>query len=366
MKAIPFSTTRKLLAISISIALSTVTHAEEANIKEEKVEQIQVTGSYIKRVAADAAEPVQVLDHNYIQSTGATTISELIGKLAISSGAENQADSFSQAATQGTGNVNLRGLGLSSTLVLINGRRQTISGALTNDGSVFVDTSHIPIDAIEQVEVLKEGAASTYGSDAIAGVVNFILRKDFEGLEFNASISKAANSSQKDTDIGFLWGAEFENTFVNISGHYLDRTPLTIADRPELGDIAYSGLGNSFLLLNTTPIEVVDGLYAGTYAPFEKVPDPRCLDDSLGMLIPEANGASCGFNFGPLYNLVNTETRAQLYSNVNHYFDNGNELLVDISWSSNEVKDNPQSPSYPDLTFPYIGKSLWCWCCLVR
>ena len=346
-------TSRKLLAISISTALTLPAIAQEANSTGEQFEQIQVTGSYIKRTSVDAAEPVQVLDYNYIQSTGATTVAELIGMLAISSGAENQADSFSQAATQGTGNVNLRGLGLSSTLVLINGRRQTISGALTNDGSVFVDTSHIPIDAIEQIEVLKEGAASTYGSDAIAGVVNFILRKDFEGLEVSAAISKAADSSQKDTDIGFLWGAEFDNTSIVVSGHYLDRTPLTIADRPELGDIAFSSLGNSFLLLGNA--EVADGAYAGSYGANQTVPDPTCLDDSLGMLVPQAYGSRCGFNFGPLYNLVNTETRTQLYSNLSHGFDNGNELFLDVSWSSNEVKDNPQSPSYPDLTFPYIG-----------
>ncbi|MEP1868488.1 MAG: TonB-dependent receptor [Paraglaciecola sp.] len=349
MKMTQLLTSKRLIAISISAALTFSATAQQ------DVEKIQVTGSYIKRTAVDASEPVQVLDYNFIQSTGATTISELIGKLAISSGAENQADSFSQAATQGTGNVNLRGLGLSSTLVLINGRRQTISGALTNDGSVFVDTSHIPIDAIEQIEVLKEGAASTYGSDAIAGVVNFILRKDFEGLEFNASISKAADSSQKDTDIGFLWGAEFNNTFITVSGHYLDRTPLTIADRPDLGDVAYSSLGNSFLLLGNA--EVTEGAYAGSYGAFENVPDPTCLDDSLGILIPQAYGSRCGFNYGPLYNLVNTETRAQLYSNLSHNFDNGNELFIDLSWSSNEVKDNPQSPSYPDLTFPYIGPS---------
>ncbi|WP_342805587.1 TonB-dependent receptor [Alteromonas sp. M12] len=353
MKITKILTSKKLLAISITTALAFSANAQQTKNSEDEPEKIQVTGSYIKRTSVDAAEPVQVLDYNYIQSTGATTVSELIGKLAISSGAENQADSFSQAASQGTGNVNLRGLGLSSTLVLINGRRQTISGALTNDGSVFVDTSHIPIDAIEQIEVLKEGAASTYGSDAIAGVVNFILRKDFEGFEINASISKAADSSQKDTDIGFLWGAEFDNTSIVVSGHYLDRTPLTIADRPELGDVAFSSLGNSFLLL--ADAEVADGPYAGSYGAFENVPDPTCLDDTLGMIIPQAYGSRCGFNYGPLYNLVNTETRAQLYSNISHDFDNGIALSADISWSSNEVKDNPQSPSYPDLTFPYIG-----------
>ncbi|GAB2692540.1 TonB-dependent receptor plug domain-containing protein [Aliiglaciecola aliphaticivorans] len=353
MKTTKILTTKKLLAISITAALAFSASAQQNTSSEDEPEKIQVTGSYIKRTSVDAAEPVQVLDYNYIQSTGATTVSELIGKLAISSGAENQADSFSQAASQGTGNVNLRGLGLSSTLVLINGRRQTISGALTNDGSVFVDTSHIPIDAIEQVEVLKEGAASTYGSDAIAGVVNFILRKDFEGFEINASISKADDSSQKDTDIGFLWGAEFDNTSIVVSGHYLDRTPLTIADRPELGDVAFSSLGNSFLLLANA--EVADGPYAGSYGAYENVPDPTCLDDTLGMIIPQAYGSRCGFNYGPLYNLVNTETRAQLYSNISHDFDNGIALSADLSWSSNEVKDNPQSPSYPDLTFPYIG-----------
>lgn len=353
MKITTFLTSKKLLAISISAALALPAFGQETKSEDEKFEKISVTGSYIKRTSVDAAEPVQVLDFNFIQSTGATTVAELINKLSISSGAENQADSFSQASTQGTGNVNLRGLGLSSTLVLINGRRQTISGALTNDGSVFVDTSHIPIDAIEQIEILKEGAASTYGSDAIAGVVNFILRKDFEGLEINAAISKANDSSQKDTDLGFLWGTEFDNTSIVISGHYLDRTPLTIADRPELGDVAYSSLGNSFLLLDNA--EVADGPYAGSYGAYETVPDPTCLDDSLGMLIPQAYGERCGFNYGPLYNLVNTETRAQLYSHINHAFDNGNELYVDLSWSSNEVKDNPQSPSYPDLTFPYIG-----------
>jgi iron complex outermembrane receptor protein len=353
MKTTKLLTSKTLLAIAISASLTLPVIAQETKSTNSEVEKINVTGSYIKRTSADEAEPVQVLDFNYIQSTGATTVAELIGKLSISSGAENQADSFSQASTQGTGNVNLRGLGLSSTLVLINGRRQTLSGAITNDGSVFVDSSHIPIEAIEQVEVLKEGAASTYGSDAIAGVVNFILRKDFEGFEISAGISKATDSSQKDTDIGFLWGAELGSTFVTVSGHYLDRTPLTIEDRPELGDVALSSLGNSFLLLGNA--EVVDGPYAGSYGAYENVPDPSCLDDSLGVLIPQAYGTRCGFNFGPLYNLVNTETRLQLYSNVNHYFDNGNELTVDMSWSSNEVKDNPQSPSYPDLTFPYIG-----------
>lgn len=345
----------KPLAILLSMALSNSVFSQNLSNEEDTTEKIRVTGSYIKRSAAIAAEPVQVLDRSFIQSSGATTVSELIGKLAISSGAENQADSFTQASTQGTGNVNLRGLGLSSTLVLINGKRQTISGALTNDGSVFVDTSHIPVDAIERIEVLKEGAASVYGSDAVAGVVNFILRKDFVGFEASASFSKVSSGGQKDKDLGFLWGGEFGDTYITVSGHYLDRTPLSVAERPELADNAISSLGNSFLLFSASPVTVDSGAYAGTYNPFENVADPTCLDDELGVLIPQANGTRCGFNYGPIFNLVNTETRTQLYSNLNHDFDNGTGLFVELGWSSNDVKDNPQSPSYPDLTFPFIG-----------
>jgi iron complex outermembrane receptor protein len=155
-------------AVLAGTAFLSGSYAAADDNSQKPIEEIQVTGSYIKSSPGDAALPVQVLDRDYIDGIGATSVADVIGKLAISSGAENRTDSFTQGSTQGTANVNLRGLGLSSTLVLVNGRRQTISGALANDGSVFVDTSSIPVNALERVEVLKEGAASTYGSDAIA------------------------------------------------------------------------------------------------------------------------------------------------------------------------------------------------------
>ena len=150
------------------------------------LEEVVITGSYIKGRGTDEASPVDVLDSDYIQKQGALTIGELTQKLSISSGAENNPDSFTSGEIQGTSNVNLRGLGLTSTLVLVNGKRQTLAATVANDGSVFVDTATIPMAALERVEILKEGATATYGSDAIAGVVNFILRDDFEGIEVSA------------------------------------------------------------------------------------------------------------------------------------------------------------------------------------
>jgi hypothetical protein len=209
--------------LSVAILAGTAILTANTALAEDNatIEEVQVTGSYIKGTPGDSALPVQILDRSYIDSIGAVSVSDVIAKLAISSGTENQADSFTAGSTQGTANVNLRGLGLSSTLVLINGRRQTISGGLANDGSVFVDTSSIPVNALERVEVLKEGAASTYGSDAIAGVVNFILRKDFEGFELTTNISSVDRGDQEDKSIGFLWGGGNDTTRNSITGGLL-------------------------------------------------------------------------------------------------------------------------------------------------
>lgn len=341
-------------ALSLSLAASLpATGQEEAD--DSIFEEVVVTGTYIRGTASDTALPVQVIDRGNIDRIGANTVTDVINMLSINSGSENQSDSFTQNATQGTANVNLRGLGLSSTLVLINGRRQTISGALANDGSVFVDTSSIPVDALERVEVLKEGAASTYGSDAIAGVVNFILRKNFDGLEVNGGFQQVENGGQRDIDAGFVYGSSNGNTSFLLSGHYFDRTALSSAERPDISDNATSGLGKSFLLL--APTTVASGPYAGTYGAFENVAISDCGDFDGDTVLPQAFGTRCGFNFGPRFNLVNREIRRQLYTNFNHSFDNGVTFFADVGLSSNDVKDNPQSPSFPDLTFPIISGS---------
>ena len=340
-----------------SLALIPLITASSYSLTQE-VEEVVVTGSYIKGTPGDSALPVQILDRSFIEGIGANSVADVVANLAISSGSENQADSFTQGSTQGTANINLRGLGLSSTLVLINGRRQTISGGLANDGSVFVDTSSIPINALERVEVLKEGAASTYGSDAIAGVVNLILRKDFDGFELSASSQQVSDGDQDDNTIGFIWGAGNDTTHVTVAANYLDRSPLAAADRPTLVDNATSTLGASFVAMphfaGLASVTVDSGPYAGTYAPGQRFAVDGCADFSEGALVPTPAGPMCFFKYGPRFNLVNTETRAQLYSNLTHDFSNGIELVADLGYSTNEVTDNPQSPSYPDLTFPVI------------
>ncbi|MFK7730934.1 MAG: TonB-dependent receptor plug domain-containing protein [Pseudomonadales bacterium] len=336
------------LAVSASILAGSNALAQQS---EEILEEIFVTGSYIKSSSTDAASPVDVVDAAYISRSGAFSIGEITSKLSVNSGSENQADSFTSGATQGTSNVNLRGLGLSSTLVLVNGRRQTIAATLANDGSVFVDTGTIPLAALDRVEVLKEGAASAYGSDAVAGVVNYILKKDFEGFEINAGYQSTTSDSQDTTEASFLWGFGNDQTRVNFAGAIMRQDPLSVADRPFLADNAVSTLGRSFILLG--PDTVAAGDYAGTYGPGENVPDPNCTGNG-GLLIPQASGARCGFFYGPRFNVVNEEERNQLYTNVVHEFANSMTLTAELGYTKHKVVDNPQSPSYPNLSFPVV------------
>lgn len=305
-----------------------------------------VTGSYIKSSPTDGASPVEVVSRDNIDEMAALTISDITRNLTVNSGAENVPDAFTSGASQGTSNVNLRGLGLGSTLILVNGRRNTLAAA--NDGSSFVDTSMIPASALQRVEVLKEGAASIYGSDAVAGVVNYITRKDFEGTEIGATYQSTSSDSQKDRQISLLHGWANDTTNFVVAAEYMDRSPLSSAKRPELTQRAISGLGNSFLVF--APATVATGPYAGTYSAFENVPDANCVANQ-GIIIPQASGERCGFAYGPRFNVVNEEERTHLYGNVQHDLENGMTFNAELMWANVEVLDNPQSPSYPALSY---------------
>ena len=116
---------------------------------------------------------------------GATSLADIVNNLTENNGAQIYSDSFEQARSAGTANINLRGLGVTSTLVLLNGRRQTLTPAVTENGDQFVDLNTlVPLIAVERVEILKDGASALYGSDAVAGVVNFITRSGFTGFEY--------------------------------------------------------------------------------------------------------------------------------------------------------------------------------------
>ena len=351
-----------------SVALLFTAFAVVAQDNKEAVEEVVVTGSYLKGSATDGASPVEIIGRDTIEDLGAVTMADITKNISVNSGSENQADSFTSGSTQGTSNVNLRGLGLSSTLVLVDGRRNTVAAATANDGSVFVDTNSIPVIAVKRVEVLKEGAASIYGSDAVAGVVNYILRRDFTGLEFDVSRQEADLGEQVDSTVGMIWGKEYGDTNVVLSYSVLNRSPLAGTEITKYSQRAISGFGNSFLVLPPGPVasltpaqyatNVPTGDYAGTYYIYQNVPDANCVANK-GILIPFANAASaalpggsrCGFYYGDRFNLVNDEDHNSLYSSLKTTLGNGVNFEMDFMKTGISVNDNPQSPSYPALSY---------------
>lgn len=343
----------------ICLAVSAASFGQQ---DEPMLEEVMVTGSYIKSTSENEASPVEVLSNDYIANSGAVDVGELTSKLAVSSGTENNPDSFTAGETQGTSNINLRGLGLTSTLVLVNGKRQTIVAATANDGSVFVDTSTIPMAALERVEILKEGATATYGSDAVAGVANFILRKDVEGVEISAGYEEITNGGAGKHDINILAGFGTDETRFTFAGTYIGQDSLSSAERAYTTENAVSTLGRSFLTL--APGGVGTGAYAGNYGFLETVPDPSCVANGGtpgSAFVPEGaygpgtgGGSKCGFHYGPRFNIVNEEEKTQLYGNVVHDFSDTTTLTAELGWTRHEVLDNPQSPSYPNLSFPTI------------
>jgi iron complex outermembrane recepter protein len=146
----------------------------------QKQERIEVTGSSIKRTDTETASPVQVITREEIQRTGKSSIAEVIRGIS-SDNSGSIAGAFTGGFAAGAAGVSLRGLGVNATLVLVNGRRMATYGLADDGQRSFVDLNSIPLDIVERVEVVKDGASAIYGSDAVAGVINVILRKDYNG-----------------------------------------------------------------------------------------------------------------------------------------------------------------------------------------
>ncbi|TFW19954.1 TonB-dependent receptor [Massilia arenosa] len=187
------SFTLKTSALLIAAAFAAPAYAQDTSDNK-----VVITGSSIKRIEGETALPVQVLKRADIERIGAASTEELVKQLSSLSSA-GSSTTVANASGYGGGNiatVSLRGLGGGRTLVLVNGRRVSVyGGGSAGAAGSSVDVNSIPLAAIERVEVLKDGASAVYGSDAIAGVVNFILRRDFKGYEVSGTYGQPTRGS---------------------------------------------------------------------------------------------------------------------------------------------------------------------------
>ena len=165
-------------ASTAAFSASTFAAEEES---AEKVERIEVTGSRIKQVDMETASPVTVITAADIQLSGEATVADVLNNSSVNSFGSWRGMSGYGSGAAATSNVNMRGLGANYTLVLLDGRR--MPGTSSSSGAA-ADTSRIPMAIVERIEILREGASAVYGSDAVAGVINIITKKDFNGLNF--------------------------------------------------------------------------------------------------------------------------------------------------------------------------------------
>ncbi|MBT9493467.1 MAG: TonB-dependent receptor [Paucibacter sp.] len=172
-------TTRLSTALALIYASGLTLSAAPA-LAQESLERVSVTGSSIKRLDAETALPITVITRAQIEASGATTTEDLLRRVSANSA---MVSDTGQGTGYGTSNANLRGMGPNSTLVLLNGRRLANHPFGNIGGAASVDLNSIPFAAIERIEVLRDGASAIYGSDAIAGVINFITRKDYRNGE---------------------------------------------------------------------------------------------------------------------------------------------------------------------------------------
>lgn len=208
--------------------------AEDAAEEElsRPVEEVIVTGSRLRRDTYTSVAPLQIISADVKREAGLIDAGTILQESTAAAGVQIDLTFNGFVLDDGPGTVtaNLRGLGSSRTLVLLNGRRMAPSGV---EGAPSApDLGIVPGLMIEQYDQLLDGASSVYGSDAVAGVINAILRKDFDGFTFQAVPSFPSHSKGRELAYGASWGRNFDRGFVGIGAQYLDTEPITFADRP--------------------------------------------------------------------------------------------------------------------------------------
>jgi len=330
------------LVFSASLAALMAGGAALAQDEGDELRQttVTVTGSFIPGTPEDAALPVDVLTAQDLKLEGNPTITDLIKNLGPSSGADGQTNQFASNGLEGTSNINLRGLGAGRTLVLVNGRRQTFSPyGIGEQAQLFVNTNNIPAAAIGRLEVLKDGAAALYGSDAIAGVVNFITRDDLDGLELSGDY-QTFDGSDGEYSLSAAYGLQGSNFNWVTTVEYQKRTEVPLLEKDwAISSIAENPVGGFSSLSNPGRYVVI-----GATGVVGAEVDTGCT--AAGGIIHPTVG-DCRFQFTQFDNLVEEEEQIKLFTEYNREMGNGADLHLEFLYSSIEVPEWKTSPSYP-------------------
>jgi iron complex outermembrane receptor protein len=257
------------------------------------LEQIVVTGSRLNNAPAEGAQPVSVYRREQLERSGQTSITDFLNTLPSVSVAQG---SFANNTINGGGTVQLHGLPLGTTLVLINGRSVGTSSGQSAFGVNVFDLNAIPVAAIERIEVIPTGSSAIYGSDAIAGVVNILMRSNFDAVELSAKYGGAVGTDYSNAQ--FAWGKQWDRGSFSVIANYDHQTELLGSERrltstndfaayggPDNRVTAIANPGNVFSLNGTTPLPGLGGAtYAAVPPGFSGPPSVAEFADTAGTL----------------------------------------------------------------------------------
>jgi iron complex outermembrane receptor protein len=348
-----------LIASMTSLVIPSAFSAEE----ESRVERIQVTGSSINRTDLEGALPITNITAEEITKTGVTAVSDLIALIPSMQGFTTPSQSVGGGGG-GVAEASLRGIGAEYTLVLLNGKRLAPSGSGSS-----VDVNSIPIAAIERVEILTDGASALYGSDAIAGVINFILKKDIQETTISARYDRPQDTGGSNgsfsitTGVGDLSQDGF-NVYFSYSREQQDALASKDREHSKTGIIPFSHNGDDLVFVadsaNAIPANAFIGFSNGTevelnpYAAsngscaVNNVPSSdRTFDDDGNLLV---TSDICRFDFTSTLEIIPEYVRDNVLLGGVLELNDATELYSTISLSRFEI--TPRIAPYPTGGFP--------------
>ena len=332
------------------------------------IEALVVTGTAFAESPVELPYAVTVTGRRTLAEQGSPQAFDLFRNVTASHGILGARQGWYNTRPPGmvsetVANVNLRGIGASRTLVLLNGRRQVYL-PMRLSGGRFVDVNAFPSVALDRVEVVKEGASAVYGSDAVAGVVNFLTRGDFQGFEVTGSHEAIAGAGE--TSAGAIWGGGIGGgAHAVVSAEFFATQELTPAERdwaltrfvPGGGGWSYTGNPGAFIFPNLTGEEtrdefvnaLLDAHYGGWGGVFV---DPRC--EEFGGFREDV---TCRFRYSPFDNLQEDSRQIRAFAEVNGALGERSRYHAEALWAEASVPSWTTTPSYPPIS-PYNGTQL--------
>lgn len=342
---------------------------------DEEIEEIVVTGSYLKRSAQDSPSPLSVVTSADIEDLGAADFAEVVASMPWSSGSQTRAATFQGEGADGRANVNLRNLGAGATLPLVNGRRQVPSFYNGRGNASTNINALIPNIAIERIEIVKDGASALYGSDAIAGVVNMITKKTFEGFDVSYQYTVDEETSEGAANqMSMIWGVQGDRGGIVASASFLNRDEIRTSDNYErFGGTTLSGTGQPGRLIpiaGQTPTWAANGVDPGNPVAGGALPrnalgtsfgqaDVNCEDASR--LTPGKGGSLgtafgdnlCLYDYASFFAIQAEESLRNMF--VEGHYDITDQLTARFEYASTSSEFNrlnSLNPNAPALPIP--------------